>query len=47
MLPDFQGLAFMAGVNGMLSGGYLTMNGRKVEEEQKLLAAISKTWQNS
>lgn len=45
MLKDFQGLAFMAGANGMFLGGYLTMSGREVEEDQKLVEEILKAWQ--
>lgn len=47
MLKDFQGLAFMAGANGMFTGGYLTINGREVEEDQKLVKAILKAWEIS
>lgn len=47
MLNDFQGLAFMAGANGMFTGGYLTINGREVEEDQKLVKEILKAWQIS
>lgn len=45
MLKDFQGLAFMAGANGMFTGGYLTLKGRKIEEDRKLVKEILKAWQ--
>lgn len=44
VLKDFQGLAFMAGANGMLIGGYLTLKGRDVEEDYKLIEEIKKLW---
>lgn len=45
ILKDFQGLAFMAGANGMLIGGYLTIRGRSVEEDKKLVEEIEKLWE--
>ncbi|MFC1485005.1 biotin synthase BioB [bacterium] len=36
IMKDFQALAFMAGANGMIIGGYLTIKGRSVEDDQKL-----------
>jgi len=45
VLKDFQGLAFMAGANGMLIGGYLTIRGRSIEEDRKLVEEIEKLWQ--
>lgn len=45
VLKDFQGLAFMAGANGMLIGGYLTVKGREIKEDQKLVEEIKKIWQ--
>jgi len=44
ILRDFQGLAFLAGANGMLIGGYLTIRGRSVEEDHKLVEEIEKLW---
>lgn len=44
VLKDFQSMAFMAGANGMLIGGYLTIRGRSVEEDHKLVEEILKTW---
>lgn len=45
VLKDFQGLAFMAGANGMLIGGYLTIKGREVSEDWKLVNEVKKIWQ--
>jgi biotin synthase len=44
VLKDFQALAFMAGANGMLIGGYLTIRGREVEEDKKLINEIEDLW---
>ncbi len=44
-LKDFQALAFMAGANGMLIGGYLTIKGRSVEEDWKLVEEVKMLWQ--
>ncbi len=43
-LKDFQGLAFMAGANGMMIGGYLTVRGRPPEEDLAMVAEIKKLW---
>lgn len=45
VLKDFQAMAFMAGANGMLIGGYLTIKGREVSEDRKLIEEIEKLWQ--
>lgn len=44
VLKDFQSMAFMAGANGMLIGGYLTVKGRDVEEDYKLIEEIKTLW---
>lgn len=44
MLKDFQALGFMAGANGMLIGGYLTIKGRDVKEDWKLVEDIEMIW---
>lgn len=44
ILKDFQAMAFMSGANGMLIGGYLTIKGRSVEEDLKLVEEMEKTW---
>lgn len=43
-LGDFQGLGFMAGANGMLIGGYLTVKGRDIKADYKLIEEIKKLW---
>jgi len=45
MLKDFQALAFMAGANGMLIGGYLTIKGREIDEDRRLVTEIKELWQ--
>jgi len=45
IFKDFQALGFMAGANGMLIGGYLTIKGRSVEEDRKLVSQVEKLWQ--
>ena len=44
VLKDFQGMAFMAGANGMMIGGYLTVGGRLVEEDHRLVKEINSLW---
>jgi biotin synthase len=44
ILKDFQALGFMAGANGMLIGGYLTVPGRDVAEDYKLIEEIKELW---
>lgn len=44
VLKDFQAAAFMAGANGMLIGGYLTINGRSVDDDKILAKEIENTW---
>ncbi|NQT22481.1 MAG: biotin synthase BioB [Candidatus Omnitrophica bacterium] len=44
VFKDFQGLGFMAGANGMLIGGYLTLRGRDVEMDHKLIEEIKEIW---
>jgi len=46
LLRDFQGMAFMAGANGMLIGGYLTIKGRDMVEDGQLIAEIKGMWQS-
>lgn len=45
VFKDYQAMGFLAGANGMLIGGYLTVKGRSVEEDQKLVAEVKKLWQ--
>jgi biotin synthase len=44
VLKDFQGLGFLAGANGMLIGGYLTVKGRSVEADYGLIEEVKKAW---
>jgi len=44
VLKDFQSMGFTAGANGMLIGGYLTVKGRAVEEDQKLVEETKSLW---
>lgn len=44
ILKDFMGLAFMAGANGMLVGGYLTVKGRTVEEDKVFIKNLTALW---
>jgi len=45
-LKDFQALGFMAGANGMLIGGYLTIKGREVDDDRKLVREVKKLWKS-
>lgn len=45
ILKDFQALAFMAGANGMLIGGYLTIKGRDPGDDRRLVEEVKKLWQ--
>ena len=44
VLKDFQGMMYMAGANGMMVGGYLTIAGRSVEEDKVLISEITRLW---
>jgi len=44
ILKDFQALGFIAGANGMLIGGYLTVRGRAIAEDKKLVQEIKEIW---
>lgn len=46
ILKDFQGMAFMAGANGMLIGGYLTIKGREVSEDWELVREVKRLWKS-
>ncbi len=43
-MKDFMGTLFTAGANGMLIGGYLTINGRSIEEDKKFVESIINMW---
>jgi biotin synthase len=44
VLKDYQAMMYMAGANGMMIGGYLTVSGRPVDEDLALVSEIRKTW---
>jgi biotin synthase len=44
-LMDFQGLAFWAGADAMLIGGYLTIAGRPIEVDLRLVREVKRLWQ--
>ena len=44
VLGDFQGLAFLAGADAMMIGGYLTVRGREAEEDRKLAREAERIW---
>lgn len=44
VLGDFQGLAFLAGADAMMIGGYLTVRGREPEEDRKLAREAERIW---
>ncbi len=46
-LKDHQALAYMAGANGMLIGGYLTVRGRSVADDWKLVSEVEKMWESA
>ena len=43
-LRDFIGMAFMAGANAMMVGGYLTQRGRAVEDDMALVREVLAAW---
>ena len=45
VLKDAQAQGFGAGANGMLIGGYLTVKGRPIGEDQVLIKEIERLWQ--
>ncbi len=47
VLKDWQGAAFMAGANGMMIGGYLTVKGRAPQDDERLIADIRRLWRAS
>ena len=44
LLKDFLALAFYAGADSMMIGGYLTKRGRPIEEDQAFCKEIKKMW---
>lgn len=45
ILKDFIGSAFLAGANGLMTGGYLTVKGRSIEEDFTFIKNIKKLWE--
>jgi biotin synthase len=43
-LKESQIEGFMAGANGMIIGGYLTVNGDNLESDYALIKEIEKRW---
>ncbi|MFZ5765924.1 MAG: biotin synthase BioB [Thermodesulfobacteriota bacterium] len=43
-LADFLGLAFLAGADGMMIGGYLTQRGRSPEQDRRFIDAVRRLW---
>jgi biotin synthase len=43
-LKDFHGFIYIAGANGMLIGGYLTIRGREIKEDHQLIEEIKRMW---
>ncbi|MFH1798684.1 MAG: biotin synthase BioB [Candidatus Omnitrophota bacterium] len=44
VLKDFQALLYMAGANGMMIGGYLTKEGRSLDEDLALINHVRELW---
>ena len=44
VLKDFQGMGFLAGANGMLIGGYLTVKGRDLKSDYEFIKEIENIW---
>lgn len=44
VLKDFQAMIYLAGANGMMIGGYLTIEGRSIDEDKSLLEEVRKLW---
>ncbi|WP_276741475.1 hypothetical protein [Victivallis vadensis] len=40
-MKDFQGLLLLAGMNSMITGGYLTTRGRSMAEDRAFLASLN------
>ena len=41
VMKDFQGLLMLAGMNSMITGGYLTTRGRSVEDDMKFIEQLN------
>ncbi|MPM55741.1 Biotin synthase [bioreactor metagenome] len=45
-MKDFQGLLMLAGMNSMITGGYLTTRGRSVAEDREFLERLARFTDN-
>ena len=41
VMKDFQGLLMMAGINSLMTGGYLTTRGRSIEEDLAFISHLN------
>ncbi len=41
VMKDFQGLLMLSGLNGMITGGYLTTRGRSVEDDRRFIEQLN------
>lgn len=46
VFKDFMGSGFLSGANGMLTGGYLTVKGRDIQDDLKFIKNIKNLWNN-
>jgi biotin synthase len=46
VLGDLQGLMFLAGADGIMSGGYLTVDGAVAEKNKELIRNVNSIWKN-
>ncbi len=45
VLKDMQAQGFMAGANGMIIGGYLTVQGQELNQDYKLIGEVKQLWE--
>lgn len=45
-MKDFQGLLMLAGMNSMITGGYLTTRGRSIEDDNQFLSQLNRFTSN-
>jgi len=41
VMKDFQGLLMLAGLNSLMTGGYLTTRGRSVEDDMQFIGQLN------
>ena len=46
VLGDFQGMAFLGGANGLITGDYLTRPGRSAERDEELVKEVRQAWKS-